>query len=112
MKLHLRLLTVLISSILISSCVKESDKTTNMLNSSSEVFLKTSEKCLLDVRDRSLEYDNSQNCTSLGKIFSLYISAGGMKESDTTEARLKMEQGQKTAWMAKAISCSPGNRIW
>ena len=75
-------------------------------------FYKTSEECLYDVRDRNLKYESSSNCKLLGKKHISYLDAGGMKEEESHLSRIKAEEGKKTAWMAKAISCGGNSSIW
>jgi hypothetical protein len=71
-------------------------------------------RCVTDVRDRGVKYDNSENCRSLGKIAQKYIDAGGFKESAPARADRIAESARARAWMALAISKTgdPRLTIW
>jgi hypothetical protein len=69
---------------------------------------------LKDVRDRSVKYENSENCRSLSKIAQHYIAAGGLKDSAPSRADRIVESARARAWMALAISKTgdPRLTIW
>ena len=71
-------------------------------------------RCLGDVRDNSVKYENSQNCRSLGRIAQQYVNAGGFKDSAPSRADRIAESARARAWMALAISKTgdPGLSIW
>jgi hypothetical protein len=71
-------------------------------------------RCVGDVRDRGLKYDNSENCRSLGRVAQKYIDAGGFKDDSPARADRVAEAARARAWMALAIS-KTGDRnltIW
>jgi hypothetical protein len=72
------------------------------------------EKCLLDVRDRNLEYETSSNCKALGKLSQSYINAGGQLPDEPVETQLVAEQAAKMAWTAQAVSATgdPTISLW
>jgi hypothetical protein len=71
-------------------------------------------RCVIDVRDKTTKYENSQNCRSLGRIAQQYVDAGGLKESAPCRADRIAEAARARAWMALAVSKSgdPGLSIW
>jgi hypothetical protein len=72
------------------------------------------DRCVGDVRDHKLKYENSQNCRLLGKIAQQYISAGGFKPDAASRADRIAESARARAWMALAMSKTgdPGLSIW
>ena len=84
------------------------------LEIASKALSDASEQCLLDVRDRKLEYDSAPNCVALDTMARQYIEAGGLEKNEPIEYRLIAEQARTMAWMARAISASgnPALRIW
>jgi hypothetical protein len=71
-------------------------------------------RCVVDVRDRGLKYENAENCRSLGRIAQKYIDAGGFKDSAPSRADRIAEAARARAWMALAISKTgdPNLTIW
>src|SRR5262245_46724363 len=71
-------------------------------------------RCVTDVRDRGVKYENPENCRSLGKIAQQYISAGGLKDSAPSRVDRIAESARARAWMALAISKTgdPRLSIW
>ena len=71
-------------------------------------------RCVIDVRDKGLKYENSDHCRSLIKIAQQYTSAGGLKDGAPPNADRIAERARARAWMALAISKSgdPGLTIW
>jgi hypothetical protein len=69
------------------------------------------EHCLLDVRDKGLKYETSQNCQKLGGLSQTYINAGGQLPEEPVESQLIGEQAVRMAWAARAISASGDSSI-
>jgi hypothetical protein len=71
-------------------------------------------RCVTDVRDRGVKYENSEHCKSLSKIAQEYTRAGGLKDGAPANADRIAERARARAWMALAISKSgdPGLTIW
>jgi hypothetical protein len=71
-------------------------------------------RCVRDVRDHGVKYENSENCRSTGKIAQQYIAAGGLKDSAPSRADRIAESARARAWMALAISKTgdPRLTIW
>ena len=71
-------------------------------------------RCVVDVRDRTLKYENSTNCRSLGRLAQQYVAAGGFKESAPCRADRVAETARARAWMALAVSKTgdPNLSIW
>ncbi|MGA7525774.1 MAG: hypothetical protein WBW11_00880 [Pseudolabrys sp.] len=71
-------------------------------------------RCVIDVRDKTLKYETSPNCRSLGRIALQYIDAGGLKDSAACRADRIAEAARARAGMALAVSKSgdPGLTIW
>jgi hypothetical protein len=71
-------------------------------------------RCVTDVRDKSMKYETSEHCRSLGKIAQQYTNAGGLKDGAPHQADRIAERARARAWMALAISKSgdPGLTIW
>src|SRR5262245_48650846 len=59
-------------------------------------------RCVVDVRDRRVKYEDSENCRSLGRMAHPYISAGGLKDSAPFRADRIAESARAKA-MALAI---------
>jgi hypothetical protein len=68
-------------------------------------------RCLGDVRDHEVKYENSQNCRSLSRLAQQYIEAGGFKDSAPAEADRMAEGARARAWMALAISKTGDKRL-
>jgi hypothetical protein len=79
-----------------------------------EAFSKAADECLLDIRDRSMKYDRSSNCSSLGTLSRLYIDAGGGSSETPLQYEIVFERARATAWIARAISETGDSslRIW
>ena len=71
-------------------------------------------RCVLDVRDRGVKYENSTNCRSLGRIAQQYVASGGFKDSAPSRADRVAEGARARAWMALAVSKTgdPNLSIW
>jgi hypothetical protein len=71
-------------------------------------------RCVADVRDRLVKYEDSENCRSLRRTAHQYISAGGLKDSAPIRADRIAESARAKAWMALAISKTgdPRLSIW
>jgi hypothetical protein len=71
-------------------------------------------RCVVDVQERGVKYESSENCRSLGRIAHEYISAGGLKDSAPSRADRIAESARARAWMALAISKTgdPRLSIW
>ena len=70
----------------------------------SRALLQASEKCVYDVRDKSMKYDSSPNCTALGALSHQYINAGGGSPETSLEVEINFERARVHAWMARALS--------
>lgn len=99
-------------SVLLSGCLDISDN--DRLEITARALSDAADRCLLDVRDRKLKYDNALNCTALGALSMQYIEAGGFQTDTPAKYALIAEQARATAWTARAVSESgnPGIRIW
>ena len=75
---------------------------------------KTSEECLLDVRDRQLKYETSRNCLMLSVLADQYIEAGGFRADTPAKYNLIAAEARATAWAAQAVSVSGAAalKIW
>lgn len=71
-------------------------------------------RCVLDVRDRRVKYEESTHCRSMGRIAQQYIEAGGFKDSAACPADRIAERARARAWMARAVSKTgdPNLTIW
>jgi hypothetical protein len=69
------------------------------------------DRCLSDVRDRSVKYESSQYCRALTKVAQQYVEAGGLKEAAGCRADRIAENARARAWMALAISKSGDARL-
>jgi hypothetical protein len=69
-----------------------------------EAFSNAAAECLVDVRDRDLDYERSANCLALGRLSRSYIDAGGLTDSTPAEFEKVAESARATAWSALAIS--------
>ncbi|MGA7488918.1 MAG: hypothetical protein WBW74_18510 [Xanthobacteraceae bacterium] len=71
-------------------------------------------RCVLDVRDRRVKYEDSSNCRSMGRIAQQYVDAGGFTQSAPCHADRVAENARARAWMALAISKAgdPNLTIW
>jgi hypothetical protein len=61
-------------------------------------------RCLADVRDRRVKFEDSVACRSMGKVAKQYIDAGGFKDSAACRADRIAESARARAWMAMAFS--------
>jgi hypothetical protein len=71
-------------------------------------------RCVLDVRERRVKYEDSANCRSMGRIAQQYIDAGGFTDSAPCPADRIAERARARAWMAMAFSKAgdPKLSIW
>jgi hypothetical protein len=101
---------LLLLVLLIAACSQEPSQLETIAHQLSD----TASRCVKDVRDRSVKYENSENCRSLGKIAQQYIAAGGLKDSAPSRADRIAEGARARAWMALAISKTgdPRLTIW
>lgn len=81
---------------------------------SAKAFSAEADECLFDVRDRHFKYENSSHCNALGALISRFLDAGGGTPETPVKTALIVEQGLKTAWMARAVSASGGRwlKLW
>lgn len=84
------------------------------IQEAAKMLSKIADECLLDVRDKNINYYESINCKSLGKYHLNYLNAGGHEKNTPLELELLVAQAISTAWSALAVSESgnPGIRIW
>jgi hypothetical protein len=77
-------------------------------------LMDVSEKCVYDVRDQRLKYEESKNCNALGALSQQYINAGGGRPEAPLSTEIQFERARVHAWMALALSASDGQakRIW
>jgi hypothetical protein len=68
-------------------------------------------RCLGDVRDHDVKYENSDNCRSLSRLAQQYIEAGGFKDSAPPQADRIAESARSRAWMALAMSKTGDKRL-
>jgi len=61
-------------------------------------------RCLGDVRDRRVKFEDSVNCRSMGKVAKQYVDAGGFADSAACRADRIAESARARAWMAMAFS--------
>jgi hypothetical protein len=80
------------------------------LTAAAEALSQTADQCLFDVRDRSLSYETSRNCSALGALSRAYIEAGGF-QSEPAEIALIAERARVSAWIARAASLPGGKGI-
>src|ERR1700754_379875 len=71
-------------------------------------------RCVVDVRDRRVTYEDSANCRSMGRIAQQYIDAGGFRDGAPCQADRIAESARAKAWMALAMSRTgnPNLSIW
>jgi hypothetical protein len=71
-------------------------------------------RCVLDVRDRRVKYEDSTNCRSMGRIAQQYVDAGGFTDSAPCPADRIAQRARARAWMALAVSKAgdPNLSIW
>ena len=95
---------------LIAACSQESSQLETIAHQLSD----TANRCVKDVRDRTMKYENSENCRGLSTIAKQYIAAGGLKDSAPSRADRIAESARARAWMALAISKTgdPRLTIW
>lgn len=101
-----------VSALLLAGC--------NLLGPSAELtvsakaLMETSERCVLDVRDRNMKYESSGNCNAMSALAQQYINAGGGRPDAPLETEIEFERARVHAWMALALSASNGEafRIW
>ena len=97
--------------LLIAACSSESSETLTLIaNQLNEAV----NRCMVDVRDRQIKYESSENCRALSPIARQYISAGGLKDNAPARADRVAERARARAWMALAISKTgdPHLSIW
>jgi hypothetical protein len=96
--------------LLTSACSQE----TSPLEPIAAQLSSTANRCVVDVRDRGVKYENSENCRSLGRIAQQYVNAGGFKDNAPSRADRVAESARAKAWMALAISKTgdPRLTIW
>ena len=101
------LLSLLLFIAACSSVSSELDSIANQLNEAVN-------RCMVDVRDRQIKYESSENCRGLSPIARQYISAGGLKDNAPARADRVAERARARAWMALAISKTgdPHLSIW
>jgi hypothetical protein len=61
-------------------------------------------RCLADVRDSRVKFEDSAACRSMGRVAKQYIDAGGFKDSAACRADRIAESARARAWMAMAFS--------
>jgi hypothetical protein len=61
-------------------------------------------RCLADVRDSRVKFEDSAACRSMGRVAKQYIDAGGFKDSAACRADRVAESARARAWMAMAFS--------
>jgi hypothetical protein len=61
-------------------------------------------RCLADVRDRRVKFEDSVACGAMSKVAKQYIDAGGFKDSAACRADRIAESARARAWMAMAFS--------
>ena len=72
-------------------------------------------RCVADVIERKLAYENSAHCRSLGQIAQQYVQAGGgFTDKTSCPADRIAETARARAWKALAVSRSgdPGLAVW
>ena len=96
--------------LLIAGCSSESSELDSIANQLNEAV----NRCMIDVRDRQIKYETSENCRGLSRIARQYISAGGLKDNAPARADRIAERARARAWMALAISKTgdPHLSIW
>ena len=79
-----------------------------------KALMEASEKCVYDVRDKSIKYEISRNCNAMSALSQQYIKAGGGRPDAPLETEIDFERSRVHAWMALALSASNGeaSRIW
>ncbi len=85
------------------------------LKVTAQALLDASGKCVQEVRDEGLKYENARNCTALGPLSKQYIDAGGGTPETPLEVEIRFERARVQAWMARALSESKNPaliRIW
>jgi hypothetical protein len=97
-------------ALLTSACSPESSQ----LDPIAAQLSSAASRCVVDVRDRGVKYENSENCRSLGRIAQQYVGAGGFKDNAPSRADRVAESARARAWMALAISKTgdPHLAIW
>ncbi|MEH6529573.1 MAG: hypothetical protein V7718_06495 [Porticoccus sp.] len=100
---------VILCSLIVVGC-----ENNQKLDVASQALFYAADKCMLDVRDLNLKYEDSPNCTSLDALATLYIEAGGFRPETPNKYQIKAEQARVKAWQALAISESdkPFLSIW
>ena len=96
--------------LLMAGCSSESSELDSIANQLNEAV----NRCMIDVRDRQIKYETSENCRGLSRIAHQYISAGGLKDNAPARADRIAERARARAWMALAISKTgdPHLSIW
>jgi hypothetical protein len=96
-------------ALLAAACSKDTQ-----LDSIARELEATVNRCVVDVRNKTLKYDTSPNCRALSDIAKQYIAAGGLKQSAPCVADRIAEGAHAKAWMALAVSKTgdPNLVIW
>lgn len=109
----IRFFVAVVLLILISSCSFTGPSAS--LKAKAKALLDGSGKCVQEVRDQGLKYENAPNCTALGPLSNQYIDAGGGTPETPLEVEINFERARVQAWMARALSESKNPalmRIW
>ena len=61
-------------------------------------------RCLADVRDRRIKFEDAASCRAMGQVAKQYINAGGFKDSAACPADRIAESARARAWMAMSFS--------
>jgi len=61
-------------------------------------------RCLGDVRDRRMKFEDAVSCRSMGKVAKQYVDAGGFADSAACRADRVAESARARAWMAMSFS--------
>jgi len=86
------------------------------LEAAANAFLEGTNECLLDVRDRGLQYEKSANCAALKPLADAYLEAGG-DAPEGQEPSIIYAEGQmalKYTWTARSVSALGGGMqsVW
>ncbi|MBA3967067.1 MAG: hypothetical protein H0X47_15100 [Nitrospirales bacterium] len=109
----IRFFVAVVLLFLLSSCSVTEPSAS--LKATVQALLDGSGKCVQEVRDQGLKYENARNCTALGPLSKQYIDAGGGTPETPLEVEIDFERARVQAWMARALSESRNPalmRIW
>jgi len=95
--------------ILITGCKLEENEE---LKKSVYALSTIADECVLDVRDREMKYDKSNNCQKLWTLVDDYMKKWGGLEDTPKEIEIIFERVRVSAWMAKALSAGSDSSIW